>query len=201
MKFKYSLLLPIAEKIVRFIEPYCQRVVIAGSIRRKDAECGDIDIVAIPKFTEIPSLLGDPVLESHMDKCKLSELGILSANGSKLKKFTYRFNGEEIPVQIFIVTPPAEFGVVLAIRTGPQQLGVRMVTQNFKPFGYLSAGHYVKDGALWTRGSNIKVPCPEEEDFLNFLSMPTRYHNPEARTKFKYHNEDFNHKRMFAGKK
>jgi len=39
----------IAEKTKALLAPYCERIEIAGSIRRKKPDVGDIELVAIPK--------------------------------------------------------------------------------------------------------------------------------------------------------
>ena len=39
----------LAERIVKYLKPYCQRIQIAGSIRRGEKNPRDIDIVLIPK--------------------------------------------------------------------------------------------------------------------------------------------------------
>lgn len=39
----------IADEVVRFLEPMCERIEVAGSIRRKRVECKDIDIVLMLK--------------------------------------------------------------------------------------------------------------------------------------------------------
>ena len=41
--------LSLAKKIVKEIKPFCSRIEIAGSIRRKKSNPGDIDIVLIAK--------------------------------------------------------------------------------------------------------------------------------------------------------
>ncbi len=41
--------LQIAEKVKAQLAPHCERIEIAGSIRRKKPDVGDIEIVAIPK--------------------------------------------------------------------------------------------------------------------------------------------------------
>lgn len=48
---EHSAALKIAEGLVCEFGPYCERVEIAGSIRRGKAEVGDIEIVAVPRFT------------------------------------------------------------------------------------------------------------------------------------------------------
>ena len=45
-----------AEKIAEAITPWCAKVEIAGSIRRRRAFCGDIDLVCLPKGGDLASL-------------------------------------------------------------------------------------------------------------------------------------------------
>ena len=44
-----SHVLALAKRIVKQLKPFCRRIEIAGSIRRKNPNPGDIDIVLIPK--------------------------------------------------------------------------------------------------------------------------------------------------------
>jgi len=47
-----SHILSLAKRIVRQLKPYCKRIEIVGSIRRKEKNPKDIDIVLIPKNRE-----------------------------------------------------------------------------------------------------------------------------------------------------
>ena len=38
----------IASEVVKRLSPYCQRIEVAGSVRRKKAQVNDIDLVLIP---------------------------------------------------------------------------------------------------------------------------------------------------------
>ena len=38
-----------ANQIVELISPFCHKIIVAGSIRRKKAQVRDVDIVLIPK--------------------------------------------------------------------------------------------------------------------------------------------------------
>ncbi len=42
-----------AEAIVAKLQPLCSNVAVAGSIRRRKTEVGDIDLVAVPQPAEI----------------------------------------------------------------------------------------------------------------------------------------------------
>ena len=50
---EYSKAILIAEKVKAELAPHCERIEIAGSLRRKKEFVGDIEIVAIPKDYEI----------------------------------------------------------------------------------------------------------------------------------------------------
>jgi DNA polymerase/3'-5' exonuclease PolX len=59
VKFPYPVVLPIAGRIVEALRPYCERIEIAGSLRREKPMVGDIEIVAIPRRPV--DLFGEPV--------------------------------------------------------------------------------------------------------------------------------------------
>ena len=47
-----NVVLGLANRIAKLIKPYCRRIEIVGSIRRKEKNPVDIDIVLIPKDRE-----------------------------------------------------------------------------------------------------------------------------------------------------
>lgn len=42
-----------AQKIAEWLAPFCERMMIAGSIRRRRPVCNDIDLVVIPKYVSV----------------------------------------------------------------------------------------------------------------------------------------------------
>jgi DNA polymerase/3'-5' exonuclease PolX len=56
-----------ADHIVTWLSPYCERIEIAGSIRRQRPTCGDIDLVIIPKITDNRDMLNE--LISRQNHC------------------------------------------------------------------------------------------------------------------------------------
>ncbi len=74
--------------------------------------------------------------------------------------------GTEIGIDLFMVTPPAEWGVVYLIRTGSAEFSQAAVTR-LHHFGLQSdAGHIVK------RSSGATLPCPDESTFLRYARLP-----------------------------
>jgi len=80
----------IAQRFMKYIEPYVIKMSVAGSIRRRCWEVGDIEIVCVPKD------------EFSMGKAFPEGYPGLKVNGSKLKRFIYpdkklRLNPKESP--------------------------------------------------------------------------------------------------------
>lgn len=48
----------LAEKVCHQLVPYCEKIKICGSIRRRKKEIGDIDIVVLPKTKPVKDLFG-----------------------------------------------------------------------------------------------------------------------------------------------
>jgi len=127
----------IASRVVEKLMPYCQRIEIAGSIRRRKSEAGDIDIVAEPK--RVPHLFGVPFWQG----IPTENLGLVVKNGDRYKQVLLT---EKIYLDLFIVHPLAQLGVILAIHTGSTKFSHKLVSHT--PYGYLPKEYIVKDGAI-----------------------------------------------------
>ena len=68
------------------------------------------------------------------------------------------------PVDLFIVRPPADWGVIFTIRTGPADWSQRLVTECQRWFMRVEGGRLLHHGR--------HVPCPEEADFLAAIGQP-----------------------------
>ena len=55
-----------ADKLVEWLSPHCDKIEIAGSIRRSLPQCGDVDLVVIPKRQQDTDLLGVEVDQSNL---------------------------------------------------------------------------------------------------------------------------------------
>lgn len=96
----------LAERIVKWLRPYCKRIKIAGSIRRKVKDPEDIDIVLIPK---------------NKDKIEnlLKKKGRFVQGGEK--EATFKIEG--IKVELYY-TIPEEFGATLLAYSSEKGAGI-----------------------------------------------------------------------------
>ena len=183
MKIKLSLAraLPLAEKIKDAFSPACERIEIAGSIRRKKAMVGDIEILAIPK--SVPAFLVqlcffggpvksvsalDPLISEFMQRNDNFKCG--NKNGDLYKNFLIEIDedGSEVGLDLFITTAD-QWGYIFALRTGPSDFNKAWVTQKSKG-GLLPDNFYFQGG--WLYDGLGKRPTPEEADIFRLIGGP-----------------------------
>ena len=155
---EYTQALQIAEKVKQELEPHCERIEIAGSIRRKKPEVKDIEIVAIPKST-----WGG--LKNIVDKWK-------KVKGELPCKYTQRILPEDIKLDLFFATE-RNFGLIFAIRTGSAEYSHYVLAN-----GWVKAGYKSIDGILTKNNQQQEVR--EEIDLFNLIKIP--YVEPEKRS-------------------
>src|SRR5574341_303735 len=154
----------IAEKVIERLRPFCERIEIAGSLRRLRPEVGDIEIVAVPKSYDL-DLFGVATPNHSLDSVDWKEYGKFLLGGHKYKKIWLH---EEIQLDLFIVTHPAQWGTVFLIRTGSADFSHRFVTPRAK--GSLLPSYLrEKDGAIWRNNRIIKTP--EEKDVFDLAGV------------------------------
>lgn len=174
-----------ANAIVTMLRSCCERIEIAGSIRRKCDTVGDIEIVCVPKIEPgQPDMFGDATSDSNLLDIEIATLlgcaGAIAHRldkngrrscGPRYKRLTY--NG--FPLDLFSVLPPAQWGVIMAIRTGPAEFSKRLVTA--QPFGWMPVTNRVRDGVLWrvdpadvSAFLNV-IDTPEEKDFFAAIGL------------------------------
>lgn len=181
-----TLPLPLArslgDDLVERIGSHVQRAELVGSIRREREEVGDIEILAEPELVE------DHDLFNPTEEPKLEELyGALSFQGTFEKKgrryvklrlgnHVHDIDQSGITVDLFLVHPPASWGVQKVIRTGPSDYSRLVVTR------IRNRGLRVKRGAVWIPGEGsttleiegetyYRAVTPEEEDVFRLAKM------------------------------
>ena len=142
-RYEHAYAHAIAEAVVHYLTPACHRIEIAGSIRRGRERVKDIEIVAIPKMeVTAKDLFGDPLeqhdmIEQAMVRANETEYPWLEfavdpktgevRDGDKYKKLVDTKTG--IAIDLFLVTPPAQWGVIYMIRTGSGDWNKRFIAR------------------------------------------------------------------------
>ena len=167
IKREYARAAAAAEQLMSEIEPYCERIEVAGSLRRHKPEIGDIEIVAIAK--PLLNLFGEPTEGNEIDSWLYQRSIATTKNGSKYKQFEYEHEGERYQVDLFLAQPD-NFGLIHMIRTGSAEFSKRMMTaQSYA--GYLPAGLRVAEGHCWRNGAMVAVES--EADLFALWNMAT----------------------------
>lgn len=160
----------LARKMVDLLEPYCDRIEIAGSIRREKPDVGDVEIVCIPKMVTMTNLLGESI--SHREPSDISAALIidgfvLAKNGDHFKQ-AHLPNGA-INFDIFLTTPEC-WGMIFTIRTGSADFTHRLVTPRSQG-GMMPSYLQAKDGRIVERETGNKLDTPEEADVFKALKV------------------------------
>lgn len=175
IKRPHAQMLSTATGIVERLRPACERIEIAGSLRRKRPMVGDIEIVAVPKLSM--GLFGPIPGETEVDSLLRSWPITLLKNGEKYKQFTFiGSKGSEFKIDLFLQPDPATWGVNFMVRTGSAEFTTRMVTSVHKG-GLCPAGLNVKEARVW-RGPEV-LDTPEEADVFRLWGMD--FIAPESR--------------------
>ncbi len=195
-----------ADALLHHLSPVCERIEVAGSIRRGKTHVGDIELVAVPRMFEHVSaqadLFGEAKKEppkdrideaiaeanrlesgrpycTDLDPCRaclmdqecgprpwLSKLN----NGHRYIKLRDNYLG--LQIDLFLVRPPAEWGPIFALRTGPAKFSQRLVT------GLHVRKLRCRDGRV-VDSSGRHMPCPDEQRFFRLCGF--RWKEPEER--------------------
>lgn len=176
MERPYLFAKSIADKVVGELRPYCERIEIAGSLRRQKLEVGDIEICAIPKRET--NLFGEPglsLLDLHLEQMRQKKrLITLGKWGPNYKRFSLT-SDKEMDIDLFI-TSPAQWGLIFMIRTGSAEFSRRLVTQKGK--GGLLPSHLKASGG-WIWDGDKRLELPEEDSVFALLGID--YINPQDR--------------------
>jgi DNA polymerase/3'-5' exonuclease PolX len=168
-EIKYSLAdaLERAEWICDLLAHHCTRIEIAGSIRRKKPEVGDIEIVCIPKPYQTGLFEdGFAAVVNQWKKVKGEpEYGKM--------KYTQRILPSGIKLDLFVAHPD-NFGLLMGIRTGSAEFSKKILAD-----GWVKAGYNGVNGFLVKRDTGIQVEVREEIDLFKMIGID--YVEPENR--------------------
>jgi len=187
--------------VQQLLQPGCERVAVAGSVRRRRDVCNDVEIVAIPRIEEAtrPGQLL-PVEVDRLDELlapvKRGDHPVLfrpkampghrePAWGPRYKKLYVRHQRRWIKVDLWLTTRQ-RWGAIYAIRTGEAEFSKLLVTPRVQG-GAMPRDMRQAEGSLQhivghANGEPVYEPLytPEESDFFAALDVPQLL--PEERT-------------------
>ncbi len=163
----------IAETLKEILAWQCERVEIAGSIRRKKELVRDIEIVCIPPVSN--NLFGENFRSAARVEAQLRKCGFTcpKINGDHFKQFDA---GGGLNCDLFLTTPEC-WGVIFTLRTGCADFSRRLVTSR-QQGGLLPSNLKVRDGRIWNGDEALQTP--EEKDVFKVLGLD--WIPPEKRT-------------------
>lgn len=151
----------IAKKYAELLKPFCSRIEIAGSIRRRKPEVKDIEIVIIRSGKTL------------FQFCAFIET-LRVIKGEPTGKYL-KINLEEgIDLDLFMCFPD-NWGYIFAIRTGSADFSHYVLAN-----AWVKAGYKGDDGYLTKNGKKIIIK--EEKDLFDLLKL--NYVHPENREVF-----------------
>jgi DNA polymerase/3'-5' exonuclease PolX len=146
------------------LESHAARLIVVGSVRRERRYCNDVEIVVEPHMAE--DLLGERTALIEPLHHQLREMGQWRKGGDRWVQIEDVFGHVGVGLDVAIVHPPAQWGSIVAIRTGPWQLGKYCVSK-MRARGFRhELGHVVsvKTSAL--------IPTPHEDNFFELAGVP-----------------------------
>ena len=181
----------LAEETVAWMRPFCERVEIAGSIRRVRPTVKDLEIVAVPRretrpgadlfATEGPvnALFEDwahtACIGGHLEWIKPGTSEVISWEPKPDGRYWAALIDGQVKLDLFL-TSELNFGLIYLIRTGSAEFSKAVVTHARQIGMRSSYGELI--------GRQGIIPTPEEADVFRALGLewvePERRTGPEA---------------------
>ncbi len=155
----------IAESLKDLLEPACEKVAIAGSIRRQKPEVKDIELLAVLKY-----FAGGDMLDA-----KIQTLIQLEVLGYRLNKLGRRIYGPQNKLMVHLPSGMAVdifstneecWPVALVVRTGGKSSNIQVATAALR-----KGWRWHAYGSGFTTPSG-EVACRSERDVFEFVGLP-----------------------------
>ncbi len=178
-KFRREEAVKVAKEIATWLEPVCDRLIIAGSLRRRKQTVSDVEVLFIPQWGEEPDGLFDKRQFSKADRVieRMVEEGILEKRKTTMGSFTWGSQNKfaihapsRIPVDFF-ATDQNRWWVAKVIRTGGKKTNLALTT------GAIALGRKLHAyGSGFTDRDGSPIVCHSEEEV--FQNAGVSYREP-----------------------
>ena len=168
----------IGSEVVEALSPACDRIMIAGSVRRCKPEPKDVEVVYIPRmsrermdlfsYEDVPAT--EAMIQELVNRSFWNFDGRIRRNGPKYKRMVQSplANGDPVVIELFRAQVD-NWGYVLALRTGPGDFNKIWAAHSWDG-GCLPVNMTLKDGHVWRAGKPISTP--NEELFFAEIGLP-----------------------------
>jgi len=179
----------LGKRLVDALEPFCEKIMIAGSVRRERQLVHDLEIVALVEEVKVKDLFGDSVEvgQTRLDVA-VDNLGEAHMLGWRVKKGGSRFKTLIHPhvgllCDIYVVTDRRAWGSNLAVRTGPRVFSAMLMKKalaegKFFENGFLLHDHMAsyqkKNRSRCAQGASCDkiIPLYNEADVFEVMKIP-----------------------------
>lgn len=149
----------LAQQLANELAVACTRIKAAGSLRRRRPEVGDIEFVVEPRM--VRDLADAEVPDLDAIRLIVGSWGAVMKSGDRMIQVRLP---DGFMIDIYI-SDALRWGSTMAIRTGPQDLGIRAM-ELLRKRGLRHDG-----GQVIGEGGEI-IPTPDEETFFGLAGLP-----------------------------
>jgi len=157
-----------ADTIKQALEDLCDRIVIAGSMRRGKEDVGDVEIVALPHRA--------PELLARLDALVAAGVITKARYGAGATRWGVKYRGlmfEGLRIEVFLADQHNE-GYILWLRTGPGDANQYVMQECIR-----QSAPYRAEGGYWRvkgDGDNPepeakRISVPDEKEMFRLLGM------------------------------
>jgi len=176
----------IADNIVKLLETYCNKIDIAGSIRREKENVGDIEICCVPKVEVLKDMFGwnEGIIRKIEFSNTVNNLGKV-IKGNTAGKYMQIELPEGVNLDLFM---PDDFDYYrqYAIRTGAADYSAKVIASGWRKIGWCGSDKGLRkmsdcveskspDGKSKWKCVEMDAELPpvfkSEEDFFNWINV------------------------------
>ncbi len=163
----------VANQLLKRLGPHCQRIEVAGSIRRGKPMVGDIELLSIPRVNDQGDLLDrklQMLIKAGSLEYRLNRNGHRAGYGPLNKLLVHVGTG--MPLDVFTATEE-NWGMAMFVRTGSAEWNRKAMSRLL----YRGMRGHAYGGITW---KTERYNCPDEETVFRYLQWP--YVPPEGRS-------------------
>lgn len=184
----------IAVELCYKLQPHCDKINIAGSIRRQKPEVKDIEIVCLPKTYEAKDLFGATSETMRSEEFKVQVMQLGKVIKGKPSGRMMQIELKNIMLDLFI-PQPHDYYRQYAIRTGSSQYSSLVIATAWKLLGWCGTEYGLRkiheceeiklpeNKSKWICKRAFPTLPPvwnDEQEFFSWLQVP--YLNPIKRS-------------------